>query len=722
MAKPKADESLVQSILGILKEETLGLEVSEIIVRLNGVDGNLSARSFRNLLSRLEREKKVIKQKRQRKTPGAPPFVYFHPDNTPRQLGFFDEMPGVESYRIQTKTEFEKKQLDPEELKKEERAVAVLEGDSVLERIAESHVVEEAYARAIIEIAPRLAAENPVEMLILLARWTVADLNRLGDIAQEAWRRGDTDKAEEVSADLEIRLMWARRYFQRLLRLDRGLEDVAPVMLLPAHAKKFRSGERADLDEDEARRRLELRVRGDRIADILTLPTTVHTSVVGTDASVADIFLEHARGSFIPPDPVSVMTAAAAMKTRSQDATYEYQDFDIFPDQLREYKEHTAAVNGLVISPVLKNILPEADFKHSRLASMDLRQYHQDLRTAQKHSNWRPVGESPMLGIKPKVSMILRDGRLLPLVHRIKDFEDDGLYGQIVRNQIEQFAMTVTQIFSRVLGDIVYGSAVKSPEMSWLAPLVFWYLHINEVKVNGRPVVSDNEVARHPFPDTAVSHLLFLGLMKQKGSTPDNSVFVTFRVLRRFSDIAVESLPPVVEEKGIFRLINEDSLEDWEKLIEQRVKEHLRQHKEGMLEPEDYSPFIYLCSRVGVSMVYAAPCAAYVTLLENDAEGAHFLIPRLEVIAQMDDLGREQGHLESMLSWLSTGGCQLDDNHTQTRFDTGDREGGLPVLVPDVVVLAHEAATFARDKLSEEIQDEIRARIARLREWLRKIR
>lgn len=66
---------------------------------------------------------------------------------------------------------------------------------------------------------------------------------------------------------------------------------------------------------------------------------------------------------------------------------------------------------------------------------------------------------------------------------------------------------------------------------------------------------------------------------------------------------------------------------------------------------------------------------------------------------------------------MATGGCEMDRAHTQSAFDTG-REQGLPVLVPDVVVYAHEAATFARSKLSEEVQDELRARISELRKWL----
>jgi hypothetical protein len=79
--------------------------------------------------------------------------------------------------------------------------------------------------------------------------------------------------------------------------------------------------------------------------------------------------------------------------------------------------------------------------------------------------------------------------------------------------------------------------------------------------------------------------------------------------------------------------------------------------------------------------------------------------------------GREWKRVESVLSWLATGGCDLDRVHTQSGYDTGNREQALPILVPDVIVLAHEAATFARTQLGEEVEDKIRTFIRDLRRW-----
>ena len=123
-------------------------------------------------------------------------------------------------------------------------------------------------------------------------------------------------------------------------------------------------------------------------------------------------------------------------------------------------------------------------------------------------------------------------------------------------------------------------------------------------------------------------------------------------------------------------------------------------------------------------MCYAAPTSAYALLSRNSSVSAHFLLPRLEVAINMERLQSDREHeqecLDGLLSWLAAGHIELDRSHTQSGFDTGNPEHSLPILVPDVIVRAHEAATFTRDKLGEEVQDKIRALIAELRKRLEK--
>ncbi len=742
----KTEERLTQEILNMLAKEAQGLEVNEIIQRLVAEDELLSPRGVRNFINRLEQEGKLIKRKRWGKKPGSPPYVYFHPDTVPHQLNFFSELLGV-SGGYQTRTEIERQTIEGDELHRLAEARSVInrlnQPKPVLHTIAEEHLESDNYAKAIIKVAPKLATENPVDLLIKMAKWMVENLNRLGEQATQAERRRDREQAAEILNELKLRLQWVRDYFQRLWRLHPtppGGAEEEEILYLPAQAKYFlprdgRPGDRARLVQERARTHLEQRVRGNKVIDIITAQAEVYKAVVGTDASVADLMLEHAQGSFIPPDPVVVTVAAAALKTREKlddpQNPIDYQDFDIFPDQLKGYADLAAASQGLVISPTLRAYIPEQDIKHTRLAAMDLRQYGEDLQVAMREANWRPFGGSPTDMI-PKPRMIIRDGRVFPLVHRIGDYENNSLYGIIVRSEIDKFEKV---FHNTVLGSdgIVYAAAVKNPEMSWLAPLVFWYLHYEQMESHkGKLVVDEDQVYRPPFADTAVSHLLFLGLAKEQPELAKGQLFVTFRAFRRFSDIAVLGETMIrnvaaetsLDEGPLYRLIRENDLEDWETYIVQRIERKQQETYEGCLDREEYGSFLSLCSKAGVSMCYAAPLSCYIPLMLGDGQGSHFLIPRLEVAVDMASPGfsQEQRSLDGFLSWLAAGGWALDFAHTQSGFDMGDREQRLPILVPDVVIAAHETVTFARDVLGQEVQDEIRRLIVELRKRMDKSR
>jgi hypothetical protein len=712
---------LIQNIMELLVQEPDGLEFAEIVEQLNQVQDVGSERGLRSLLNGLAKEGKLIKRKGWSRKPGAQPYIYCHPKTQPRQL----EIPGIKEYQIHTKNEFEIGELNYEESQQRQKAI------SVLENIASGHLHQESYARAIIEVAPKLAEKNPVDLVVEMASWVVNDLNQLAADIERKLRRGAVDESKKMAVKLDSQLGWAKRYFQEFWKLYAPVDELPGILELPSQAKHFRLyRQTAKLDEEKAREQLQKRIFGDRLIEEKLLPTDLHKSAAGTDASVADLFLEHASGSFIPPDPVIVPTSAAALVTNSKYGfPDEYQDFDIFPDKLKDYDDHTAAANGLVLSPALaRNFVEESNLQHTRKAAMDLRQYWQDFRIATKEADWRPMGNSPELGTKNKPTLIIRDGRVFPLVHRLRDYESGGLYGQIVRSEIDKFMQVFhNTLLGSGLDNIVYGAAVKSPGMSWLAPLVFWYLYVNKSVVDGRVAVSSaEEVYQYPFADTAVSHLLFLGVAKNASNFSPDRLFVTCRVLRRFSDIALEAeeMSPIISEGDEIRRVGENNPKDWKEFIEQHIAKKRKHYQPNNLDIDDYGSFIYLCSKVGVSMCYAAPTSAYALWSRNSSDSAHFLLPRLEVAINMERLQSDREHeqecLDGLLSWLAAGHIELDRSHTQSGFDTGNQEHSLPILVPDVIVRAHEAATFTRDKLGEEVQDKIRALIAELRKRVEK--
>jgi hypothetical protein len=711
------DAWLRQLILSILNAEPEGLEVAQVVERLKTNDGRLSPRLVRNTLNDMADSDEVVRQRRITSVRGAPKLVYYHPRNAVAQTLLPGLIPGLEDLQL-----FERGQIEQQDLETEERDRQA-RSSSFFHRLAERHLNEEQLAQAIIGVARRLAREEPISLILEMAQWVVNDLNTLGAELRLA-RPHDVRHAEKLASELDVRLHWARWVFWGLFRLDRPVAQSPGILELPRSPRGFAEGEVASLSVARARERLEERVVGTRVLEAVELGDCPHTAVAGSDSSVADIYLEHVRGSFVPPDPVSVMTAAAALQVRGRnDRPFEYQEFDVFPDQLREYGDTQAAVNGLVLSPILRSVLPEQDFEHSRMAAMDLRQYLEDLRVILKEARWRPMGEAPLLDVMPRPTAMIRDGRLFPLVHRLQDYESDGLYGQIVRRELERFTQALFNLLDGPTGRTVYAAVVKSPELSWFSPLVMWYLRSRNIRLGGR-ILSSDEIYRPPLADTAVSHLLFLGLAKTSNLQLERFAFRTFIWVRRFSDIAIgkDGSLPVIESEQ--RLVDENERDDWLSWLMERRHARGREYRVGRdsstgLELDEYAPFVYACCRAAVAMGYMAHAGTYRPLVRDD-QGAHFLLPRFEFAVDAGSLRRKAARqlleedIRGLLSWTAANGMELDRGHTQTDFDT-HRNGRLPVLVPSVIVSAHEAAMFTRNVLGDEFTDALRSLIAELR-------
>jgi hypothetical protein len=177
---------------------------------------------------------------------------------------------------------------------------------------------------------------------------------------------------------------------------------------------------------------------------------------------------------------------------------------------------------------------------------------------------------------------------------------------------------------------------------------------------------------------------------------------------------------PVIDSNGFPRLLDENRQEEWEQFIHEHTLRQHRDYRSGHsttagLDLDEYAPFVHLCCHAAVAMVYMAPATVYQQLVQDD-QGAHFLLPRFEFAVEAQTLGREDllQQLRGLLAWMASGGAMLDGSHTQEAFDTG-REAGLPILVPDVIVSAHETVTFARSVLGEEVTDALKDLIAQLR-------
>lgn len=585
-------------------------------------------------------------------------------------------------------------------------------GKSVMYSIAERYTTSEGFAGDVFKIATQIAEENPVDLLLEMLEWVVNDINELANtlISDVALNPKDVRK---VARELGFRAKKAERLFQRLFRMDDR-----DILTIPSVKSMERSGATVKFNKVRARKRLEERIYGDRFINIVEVPENTHQCAVGTDASIGDITVSHARGSFIPPVPASLFIAGASMRViRKGDSgdTGQYWDYDIEPRDFDSYAELQAAEEGLFISPSLREEVI-TDFQHLCVASMELRQYLEELRVINGGAKWHPMGSVPELDMPPKINLMFRDGRIFPLVHRIEDYEgasapEDLLYGTIVKKEIDTFYNVFHNTVGRGRMGATYAGAVKAPNFSWLSMIVFWYLY----KVTGEEIFK-NKAYRPPLNDQAVSHLLFWGICYANPklmNTQKRYTLITFQTIRRFSDIAF-SIHPLIykDENGKQHFVDESSSDDWYNYISYHVREVDRSHREhqrgvGSLgSVDEYDKFIELCHRASVAMFYGAPCRIYEATISH---GAHALMPRWEVSLDISQDGFKNTlnrRLNDVLMWITDpDGLDEDGKHAVGGF--AEVSSSLPLMIPDVVAVAHKAVTFTRSEQTQNVQDEI---------------
>lgn len=718
MARKISDQQIAEAVIDILSKaahDIVGLSLSELQRHLATLSLEVSETKLKSVLKQLQNEGKVEKRLSTDRRIGA---CFNLPQQGVAQNILFDNVLSRDEIEREDRSSFDLWQSD--EVERERRAI------SVMEAIARSHALEEGYAKLVYDVAVAIADENPVDLIIDIAKWVVEDLNDLAATVRRS-ESGNQSDVQGLIRELGFRRSKAESFFQRLWRLDRSVDSVYKGILdIPTVVQIIR-GEKAKFDEQAARKRLLNRIIGDKFIEIVKVPANMHKAVVGTDASVGDVIVEHARGSFVPPTPATLFVSAGAMRVVDQSSALRYWDYDLDPRELHRYKDLDAAIEGFLISPLLRREVI-TDFRHLRSAAMELRQYSEELRIIQNQSKWRPISGVPEIQHPPKVTLIIRDGRIFPLVHRLEDYDgasapDDVLYGEVVRREIRKFKEVFHSTAGCGLTGAIYSGAVKAPEYSWLSMIVFWYLH---VKANRQEL--NDLFYRPPLNDQAVTHLLFWSIAenrtKQVFNDPRNA-FVTFRVLRRFSDIAFFPHPqPITDDSGkVIRVVQEDEMEDWMNFIKQHIQDanqRYAHHKRGipaLTDVDEYDAFLYLCCRAAVAMFYAAPARMYDTTLRDKS---HFFTPRWEIAIDLQDKNVNKEivrRTEGLLAWLvEQDGLTRDESHAVGGFE--EVTDGLPLFIPNVIMEAHNAVGYGRDRHKRDVNDELQRLVADIRAGL----
>lgn len=318
-------QQIAEAILDVLHKvagDVVGLSVRELRLQLRARKPDVTDHLIRSVLGQLLDEGKVEKRPSPERR-GS--FCFNLPGQGVSQMPLFDLQVSRDEIEREERDGLDLWQSDEDE--RERMTVSVMEG------IARGHALEENYARLVHDIAPVIADENPVDLVLEIADWVVNDLNGLAENIRAAGV-GAQSEIQRLTRELGFRRSKAESFFQRLWRLDRSIEDVRGILDIPT-VQQVLSGSRIKFNKEAAKRHLQERIVGNKVIEIITAPENHHKAAVGTDASVGDVMVEHARGSFIPPTPATLFVSAGAMRVLDRENALSYWDYDLDPRELR---------------------------------------------------------------------------------------------------------------------------------------------------------------------------------------------------------------------------------------------------------------------------------------------------------------------------------------------------------------------------------------------------
>jgi hypothetical protein len=693
----------IEAIRAILREKGIsGATTDELYQALVERDLRVPIRELRVLLRRLVTEGAIDSGTRA-SDGGRPARIFLHPEANPQPRLFSER-------QIRTREEVEIQDLlTPDERQR------LTDEHGYLAEIGIDHLSRDVLVKTVREAVPSLAGEDPVALVLDFAGWTVQRLRALRRAALEALRRGARGEMQEPARQYEWAASFAYTYFQDLFRLHRGLGAADRIFeaadLERALDPSLPDEEAVFFDRARAEPVLRTRIVGDRVLEMeekLSNFTTTggasRVTTAATDASMIPVTVKtRPMGSYELPETLLIFTGAAAQVQTVAGGFARLVDHDLDPGFLATRDEVQAAEQGWMITEAIQEVIGEGHAKYAVSAAQEFRQYRRDADVLLNRIAWR---RAP--GLQPeRADVLVRDGRLFPLVHRLRDYEAGGLYGRIVRNETQEFA----EVCRRALDDyeyFTYGAFVKQPVAYFLAPLVFWYCRC---RLNRLQRVPENAIFRPPLGDTLLSYIMLREFLKDR--PPRERAFATtFRVLRRYSDLAAVEMPRLPVETGGYRPIDENSERDWEAYLHRRREERRQRWDERQAEappiPErDYRPLRFLCYRVGILMGFALPADG------RFVSGLPLRLPRTEVLVDLSAPSKWNDQYRRLLAaFTEHDALVLDEDHPDG--------SAIQLIIPLACREAHRAAVFADDVYRREIERKLTEAVGAIERTLRR--
>jgi len=717
--KSELREWINELVWTINSRDEQAVTASQVADTINARGNDVSPRTVRQELKELHEKGELRRRQGQSDSPGRPPMLYYHPDHEEELFGdgqtandeddesdntvpAEDVVDAGDDAEIESTVDREQGEREVED-KENESAPSEF---PLMGQIRQEHLGRSEYADEIRAVAPDLAQEDPSELLLEMAEWLVNEIDRLGQEVNEAYNAGELRDFEELENELEGLVRFAGWYFQRIFRIDYDDETGDEILYTPSPDEMYEDGTDYEnlpspsLDRERAADRLGQRIVGDRVIEAWDCGPA--SSAAGADSSVASIGIPNRNNPMLRKTVIDLFTGAAALNHESRS----YTDYDFETTSLRRYRRRDAFIEGLMISPSIRG-LKDGERDKARYAALDLRLYNEINRILENDAKWRPIGSRDDVGQSlSHPDVVFSDGRVTPLVHQLSDYAATGLYGELARNEMEEFANMVARLDSNPLVDSTLAGVVKRTNLTWLAPLVFYYLEEHADDGSDR---EDDTVAREiyqpPINDPVVAHLLYDGLAQAEGDW-SATVFVSFRVQRRFYDYSLNrdrDFPVRTKQTGEY--INTDEQDDWVQYFEEFVADR-QERGYDTIDADEFDTFAYLCANASTAMCYAAPTQIY----EAEGEKTPLMLPRIEVAAVGDDDVRDD--LEGALGWYAAH-FDFDDAHAVEERSTLEE---APVLVPEVIKESDEAAKFLRGHIGKTFEKEFRRYVQDARE------
>jgi hypothetical protein len=638
-------------------------------LRARGVERSISW--VRTELRRLAADqRRLVALSRPTGKPGSNEVVYYHLNAVPRLLNMTDP---------KTRAELEREIRPQGERDRARRRAEVFGGLAPLVASVAHGVDGDPALLAVREVAAALADENPRALLLELADWVAT---RAGELEAQYLNARDPGRRRELLRHLGRFREFVQETFRRALNIDRDALRVDPAPLERGAGEPV-----VRYDRERVRRLLERYVHGATVCEVVDVAEAVERPypTASSDASIQEILAgqdlpgHFARGAF--RDRHAITTSAASLRTPDRDEAY--YDFDISPRRIQEYDAEQSITEGLILPGHIRNRLGADKYERCKWAAMNIRQYRHDLKVLNGEAAWRrdDMEHAALDSVRlRRPSVLFRDGRLFPLEHRVDNFEDASLYGEFVRRSISGLASLAAH--PRVLGGgAAVCGVVKDPVLALFAPMVLWYAH------RARPYAfpEDRVLQASEFTDDELVEPL-LRAAAAKVEPAAGRFAVTFRILRRFSTLArleAARLPANGEPP--------DSEHDWRAYFAWRLQNGGDEDDEELdFDLDDYAEFILLCGRVGALEFYLHPV--------DGRLGPQYQLPRYELLvtsAYPDRFAveRERDAVAKVLEGLTApGALAIDADHI---------DGPRPVVVPSVLLRAHEAAKFAGGRFKQ---------------------